>query len=207
MKRNPPLFPCPFPPHRSLRSPALLGMIAPCSGRRDRAICMALYWSSGSAARISLVKIGVSTNCMTKYTPLADSRQVAGSIPGMSNIELSRPADLREAAPVRRNPGCPSTRSLRGRLQRLVGQSIYPLIPGPSSGMWTWSIRADDYDFYCPMNRSTDTSNTLDSRSATLLLIGLNPFSMFEICWRSTPPSIFPSSVWVMFLFSRNVFI
>ena len=38
----------------------------------------------------------------------------------MHNIELSRPADLREAAPVLRTPGVPSTRPLRGRLQRFV---------------------------------------------------------------------------------------
>jgi len=36
------------------------------------------------------------------------------------NIELSRPADLREAATVQRTAGAPSIRWLRGRLQRLV---------------------------------------------------------------------------------------
>jgi len=39
---------------------------------------------------------------------------------GGHNIELSRPADLRESARVQWLQGTPSTRQLRGRLQRFV---------------------------------------------------------------------------------------
>lgn len=54
-----------------------------------------------------------------------------------------------------------------------------------------------------PMNFSTVTLKMLDSLSAVFLLMGRTPFSIFEICCRGSPPRALPSSVWVMFLFSR----
>jgi hypothetical protein len=63
------------------------------------------------------------------------------------NIELSRPADLRETARVWRTHGFPSRRQLRGRLQRFVrlpqSQTEYRLEYKKSPGSLVMSLRTN----------------------------------------------------------------